>query len=213
MDAFFTCPDCNERMPRARKMNHINKDCPAKQKQSDMLIPAFGLLLMNLLESDAYQSYISNSKDAKQKIANEKNSDAAQKMREMSKKIVPKDTFDQRFNQSIKNANQMKQEFEKENESKTQFVNGVIQALQVMALIDSLPHGEIQDPSKLQPGDKTCFLCKQNFQRGERIIILPCTHIFHEGHIANFLLERMCCPICSFLKEMNILINIVNNLG
>ncbi len=211
---FYTCPDCKECMPRLRKMNHINKECPAKKSGDSNIVPLFNLLLGKLLDSDAYQSHVSNSKDSKKKMDEEKKSEIVKEMREMSKKINTKSNdFDERFSKSIKNSDKMKKEVEDDKEFiNNDFVDGMVKALQVAAFIQKLPSGEIQDPEKLQPNDKKCFLCKQEFQKGDKIIILPCRHIFHDDHIANFLLQRMCCPICSFLKEMNILVNLIDNL-
>ena len=212
-DNFYTCPDCKESMPRLRKMNHINKECPAKKKEESKVIPLFGLLLGNLLNSEAFNSYVSNSKDSKSKMEEIKKTEDVKKMKELSKKINNKNDFEERFSQSIKNSQEIKSKVEEESNMNDQLINGMVKAIQVAALLEKLPKGEIQDPEKLQPCDKKCFLCKNEFQKGERILILPCKHIYHIDHITSFLMERMCCPICSFLKEMNIILNIVENIN
>ena len=203
---FFTCPKCNEKMPRLRKMDHINKECPKKER-NDSGVPLFQKILIDILNNDAYKSHLENSKNSNEKIAELKNTEIVSKLREESNKIKKED-FDKRFSQSIKNPEEFKKEVEKSEEENIGLnMSSMMRVVKATVLLSKLPRGHIEDPDKLQLGDKSCFLCMENFIKDDKIIVLPCNHIFHEDHITNFLMKRLCCPICSFLGQLNILIN------
>ena len=41
-----------------------------------------------------------------------------------------------------------------------------------------------------------CIICLNNMEANEIVIILPCTHIFHEDCITKWLKNKSTCPIC-----------------
>mmetsp|Transcript_14259 Transcript_14259/g.41850 ORF Transcript_14259/g.41850 Transcript_14259/m.41850 type:complete len:341 (-) Transcript_14259:133-1155(-) len=42
-----------------------------------------------------------------------------------------------------------------------------------------------------------CSICLEDYERGERVRVLPCDHIFHTECIVPWLTERApCCPLC-----------------
>lgn len=43
---------------------------------------------------------------------------------------------------------------------------------------------------------KECPISLEKFEEGESIIELPCSHIFNETNIKNWLKEKTNCPIC-----------------
>ncbi|KAL0680676.1 hypothetical protein Bca4012_047523 [Brassica carinata] len=51
---------------------------------------------------------------------------------------------------------------------------------------------------KFQPSieDKKCLICQSDYARGEKMIILPCTHKYHEDCIRPWLKNSKLCCVC-----------------
>jgi len=43
---------------------------------------------------------------------------------------------------------------------------------------------------------KNCVICLNDFQSGDQVRTLPCTHNFHKDCIDGWLSQKGCCPIC-----------------
>ena len=63
-------------------------------------------------------------------------------------------------------------------------------------IINELPETTIEDVSKLDQEKKNCIICLENFKNGDKAIILPCIHIFHNECIKKWLQTQDSCPIC-----------------
>jgi hypothetical protein len=73
-------------------------------------------------------------------------------------------------------------------------------------LISALPQIEIKDLSKLPAEKKDCVICLSNYELNEKVIILPCTHIFHNHCLKSWFRNQDTCPICKFkVNESNII--------
>jgi hypothetical protein len=46
--------------------------------------------------------------------------------------------------------------------------------------------------------DHSCSVCKDDFEVSQRLVYLPCKHIFHEECILPWLKERNSCPTCRY---------------
>ncbi|RKO97171.1 hypothetical protein CXG81DRAFT_3810, partial [Caulochytrium protostelioides] len=44
--------------------------------------------------------------------------------------------------------------------------------------------------------DQRCSICLEDYTRGERLITLPCRHVFHKTCISMWLQSHKECPIC-----------------
>ena len=65
-------------------------------------------------------------------------------------------------------------------------------------VLNSLPEITLDDISKLDGEKKNCVICLENFKVGEKVIILPCIHIFHSVCIKSWLATKDECPMCKF---------------
>ena len=65
-------------------------------------------------------------------------------------------------------------------------------------ILSELPETQIEDASKLDPEKKNCLIYLEDFKNGDKAIILPCIHIFHNECIKNWLKTQNTCPICKF---------------
>ena len=65
-------------------------------------------------------------------------------------------------------------------------------------ILNELPETQIEDASKLDPEKRNCIICLEDFKNGDKAIILPCIHIFHNECIKNWLKTQNTCPICKF---------------
>ena len=66
------------------------------------------------------------------------------------------------------------------------------------SIVSQLPEVEIDSPEKLDEEKRKCIICLSEFTQGEKAIILPCIHFFHEECIKNWLEKQNFCPICKF---------------
>jgi len=72
-------------------------------------------------------------------------------------------------------------------------------------LIDNFCEVRIKNVSKLEESNKKCAICLERFKSKEKVIILPCIHIFHKSCINNWMENQKNCPICKFeLTKENI---------
>ena len=44
--------------------------------------------------------------------------------------------------------------------------------------------------------EKECSICQESFQNEEKLIKLPCKHIYHQGCIKQWLVKKDSCPTC-----------------
>ena len=65
-------------------------------------------------------------------------------------------------------------------------------------ILNSLPETEVNDASKLDPDNKNCVICLEDFVDKDHIICLPCIHVFHSDCIKSWLEKNNCCPTCKF---------------
>ena len=66
-------------------------------------------------------------------------------------------------------------------------------------LIDNLLEYELDKVDKLEESNKKCVICLEHFNNCDKIISLPCVHIYHSDCIKKWLLENNFCPICKYV--------------
>ena len=65
-------------------------------------------------------------------------------------------------------------------------------------LVNNLLEYEINKVDKLEESNKKCMICLEYFNNGDKIISLPCVHIYHGDCIKKWLLGNNFCPICKY---------------
>ena len=65
-------------------------------------------------------------------------------------------------------------------------------------ILNSLPESEVKDASKMDDENKNCVICLEDFIDKEKIICLPCIHVFHSECIKSWLGSHNECPICKY---------------
>ncbi len=65
-------------------------------------------------------------------------------------------------------------------------------------LIDQLPEVVLTDEMKLPSEIKECIICLTQLEKGTKLIILPCFHVFHSQCIKDWLNNSIYCPLCKF---------------
>jgi hypothetical protein len=72
-------------------------------------------------------------------------------------------------------------------------------------ILESLPEMTIDDINKLPQEKQDCVICMCKYEKGEKAIIVPCTHIFHTTCIKDWFKTQNSCPICKFKLDGNIM--------
>lgn len=63
-------------------------------------------------------------------------------------------------------------------------------------IIELLPKTSIKNNSSKPKKD--CIICLSEYQINDEITALPCTHIFHNSCIINWLKQNQTCPLCKY---------------
>jgi hypothetical protein len=63
-------------------------------------------------------------------------------------------------------------------------------------LLELIPETTIQNTEKLPEEKKSCIICLSDYEVGENILTLSCTHSFHTNCIRDWLNSHNNCPIC-----------------
>ncbi|KAK5832221.1 hypothetical protein PVK06_016021 [Gossypium arboreum] len=50
----------------------------------------------------------------------------------------------------------------------------------------------------LSSTNKECAICLDEFSEGEKVVSMPCTHVFHDGCIIKWLKTSHLCSLCRF---------------
>jgi E3 ubiquitin-protein ligase RNF115/126 len=68
-------------------------------------------------------------------------------------------------------------------------------------ILDSLPEFQIEDLSKLPNEKKNCVICLNDFEKSQKALITPCTHLFHSDCIRSWFETQNTCPICKYVID------------
>ena len=71
-------------------------------------------------------------------------------------------------------------------------------------ILNQLPMTIIGDINKLNDENKRCIICLEDFKNDDKIIYLPCFHLFHEKCITDWInMNKGFCPLCrSIINNM-----------
>ncbi len=71
-------------------------------------------------------------------------------------------------------------------------------------LLELIPETKIEDPSKLPEEKRSCIICLCDYEIGENVVTISCTHSFHTDCIREWLNSHNHCPICKHeIKKEN----------
>jgi hypothetical protein len=70
-------------------------------------------------------------------------------------------------------------------------------------LLDLLPEITIEDTEKLPSEKRDCVVCLTNYEVNDKVLILPCTHLFHTKCIKDWFKSQNTCPICKYKIDKN----------
>ena len=73
-----------------------------------------------------------------------------------------------------------------------------LQNNKINQLLDYLPESTLENISKLPEDKKSCVICLSNYEIGEKVMTIPCYHIFHTQCIKCWFKTKNTCPICKF---------------
>jgi hypothetical protein len=65
-----------------------------------------------------------------------------------------------------------------------------------MSVYNLLPENRIKDVSKLDEENKRCTICLEDFINNDKVIFLPCFHIYHKSCIFKWMIKDATCPLC-----------------
>eukprot|EP00826_Nyctotherus_ovalis_P033742 TRINITY_DN2749_c0_g1_i1.p2 TRINITY_DN2749_c0_g1~~TRINITY_DN2749_c0_g1_i1.p2 ORF type:complete len:246 (-),score=68.33 TRINITY_DN2749_c0_g1_i1:167-904(-) len=64
--------------------------------------------------------------------------------------------------------------------------------------VESLPTIEVTEDLLKDSELNECSICKEEFKRAEKVVRLPCKHLFHPDCIMPWLAQHNSCPTCRF---------------
>jgi len=68
-----------------------------------------------------------------------------------------------------------------------------------MEIFKNLPKKKIKCQEDALIKDKAkCTICLEDYTVGNKVVTLPCLHIFHEKCIKKWFGEKSTCPVCKF---------------
>lgn len=65
-------------------------------------------------------------------------------------------------------------------------------------LLNLLPEITIENTEKLPAEKRDCVVCLTKYEINDKVIILPCTHLFHTKCISDWFKTQNTCPICKY---------------
>ena len=65
-------------------------------------------------------------------------------------------------------------------------------------VVDSLPTVEVNEEFLKNCELNECSVCKEEFKLTEKVIKLPCNHVFHPNCINTWLSQHNSCPTCRY---------------
>ena len=74
-------------------------------------------------------------------------------------------------------------------------------------LLKRIPIIEVEDKNKLSEDNKKCTICQEEYDNKDKVIVLPCLHVFHPECINNWFSSKNTCPNCKFLLTKSNLYN------
>jgi hypothetical protein len=80
-----------------------------------------------------------------------------------------------------------------------------------MSVYNLLPENRIKDVSKLDEENKRCTICLEDFINNDKVIFLPCFHIYHKNCIEERLLKNELKPCVKCLISIDYIILNDNN--
>lgn len=63
-------------------------------------------------------------------------------------------------------------------------------------LFDLIPEVEIKDMTHFPEDKKDCIICMSSYEVGDKIMNLPCLHIYHSQCIKDWFKNNKSCPVC-----------------
>jgi len=70
-------------------------------------------------------------------------------------------------------------------------------------ILDMLPETTLDNVSKLPEEKRSCVICISNFDNGDKVLTIPCYHLFHTTCLKNWFKTNNTCPICKFKIDNN----------
>lgn len=77
-----------------------------------------------------------------------------------------------------------------------------VQCVLSKEVVSSLPTIKLDAQMKKSCSDEICAICQSEFVEGDDVMVLPCTHDFHQNCGSEWLLSySKCCPVCKLNVE------------
>jgi len=68
-------------------------------------------------------------------------------------------------------------------------------------LLSLIPESKVEDLDKLKEEKKCCIICLCDYEVGDNMLTLSCTHAFHTKCIKDWLALHNHCPICKHVLK------------
>ncbi len=70
-------------------------------------------------------------------------------------------------------------------------------------LLKLMPVKEIETTDEME--NRTCIICMKEYEVTEKVLIIPCSHYYHNECINGWFKKSNKCPVCKFKIEKEVI--------
>ena len=70
-------------------------------------------------------------------------------------------------------------------------------------ILSLMPESTVTDVRKLPEEKRNCVICMTQYEKGDKILTIPCCHLYHMECIKDWFKSKNTCPICKFKVDQS----------
>lgn len=70
-------------------------------------------------------------------------------------------------------------------------------------ILSLMPESIVTDVNKLPEEKRNCVICMTQYEKDDKILTIPCCHLYHTECILDWFKTKNTCPICKFKVDKN----------
>ena len=82
---------------------------------------------------------------------------------------------------------------------------------EINEILKFIPISKVKEEKKPSDNNYKCMICLSNYKIRDKIITLPCLHIFHSKCFEKWMYQQRACPICKYDVSLESLLSSFDN--